>query len=180
MVRPGVEGASRFLGRLWRLGLAVAEQAAGVAPYAGGELPEGLKALHAKTHETIKKVSEDTGDKFQFNTAIAAIMELVNQISLVEQDQDLAGEPARAAVLREAVEAAVVLISPMAPHIADELWQRLGHQGYLIDHDWPTWDEAALVREEKLVVVQVQGKVRSKLTLPAEAGDGRAGGRGPG
>ncbi|BEQ15766.1 leucine--tRNA ligase [Desulfoferula mesophila] len=167
----GVEGASRFLGRLWRLGLAVAEQAAGVEPFAGGELSEGLKALHTKTHETIKKVSEDTGDKYQFNTAIAAIMELVNQISLAEQDESLAGEPLRAAVLREAVEAAVVLISPMAPHIADELWQRLGHSGYLIDQAWPAWDEAALVREEKLVVVQVQGKVRSKLTLSADAAD---------
>ena len=167
----GVEGASRFLGRLWRMGLAVADQAAGVAPYVGGDLPDALKGLHTKTHETVKKVSEDSVDKYQFNTAIAAIMELVNQISLVEQDQGVAGEPQRAAVLREAVEAAVVLISPMAPHIADELWQRLGHQGYLIDHQWPTWDEAALVREEKLVVVQVQGKVRSKLTMPAEADD---------
>ncbi|MBU2470705.1 MAG: class I tRNA ligase family protein, partial [Proteobacteria bacterium] len=70
-----------------------------------------------------------------------------------------------------AVEAAVVLISPMAPHIADELWRRLGHEGYLIDHPWPSWDDDALVQEEKLVVVQVQGKVRSKLTLPADAGD---------
>ncbi|MBU4564335.1 MAG: leucine--tRNA ligase [Desulfarculus sp.] len=167
----GVEGASRFLGRLWRLGLAVAEQAEGVAPYTEGELPEALGALHTKTHETIKKVSEDSVDKYQFNTAIAAIMELVNQISLVEQDETVAGDPQRAAVLREAVEAAVVLISPMAPHIADELWQRMGGQGYLVNHAWPTWDEAALVREEKLVVVQVQGKVRSKLTMPADADD---------
>ncbi|MCF8042992.1 MAG: leucine--tRNA ligase [Desulfarculaceae bacterium] len=167
----GVEGASRFLGRLWRMGLAVADQAAGVAPYAGGDLPDTLKALHTKTHETIKKVSEDSVEKYQFNTAIAAIMELVNQISLVEQDESLADEPQRAAVLREAVEAAVVLISPMAPHIADELWQRMGGRGYLIEHGWPTWDEAALVREEKLVVVQVQGKVRSKLTMPADADD---------
>ncbi|MBU4276053.1 MAG: leucine--tRNA ligase [Proteobacteria bacterium] len=167
----GVEGASRFLGRLWRLGLAVADQAAGVAPYTEGELPEALGALHTKTHETVKKVSEDSVDKYQFNTAIAAIMELVNQISLVEQDETVAGDPQRAAVLREAVEAAVVLISPMAPHIADELWQRMGGRGYLIEHGWPTWDEAALVREEKLVVVQVQGKVRSKLTMPADADD---------
>ncbi len=167
----GVEGASRFLGRLWRLGLAVADQAAGVEPFAGGELPPELAGLHAKTHETIKKVTQDTGDKFQFNTAIAAVMELVNAISLAEQDEKLAGLDQRAAVLREAVEAAVILASPMAPHICDELWGRLGHQGYLIDHPWPAWDEAALVREEKLVVVQVQGKVRAKLTLPAEASE---------
>ena len=168
----GVEGASRFLGRLWRLGLAVAEQAEGVEPYAGGdELAPALAALHAKTHETIKKVTQDTRDKFQFNTAIAAVMELVNAISLAEQDQALMGLAGRKAVLREAVESAVVLISPMAPHVADELWGLLGHQGYLIEHSWPEWDEAALVQEEKLVVVQVQGKVRAKLTLPADATD---------
>jgi leucyl-tRNA synthetase len=167
----GVEGASRFLNRLWRLGLAVAEQAAGVEPYGGGVLSGALKALHAKTHETIKKVTQDTGSKFQFNTAIAAVMELVNAISLAQQDESLKGQPQREAVLREAVEAAVVLVSPMAPHVADELWSRLGHDGYLIDHPWPSWDEAALVQEEKLVVVQVRGKVRAKLTLPADAGD---------
>jgi len=167
----GVEGASRFLQRLWRVGLAVAAAAAGQAAYTGGELPAELKDLHRKTHETIKKYNEDVEERFQFNTAIAAVMELVNAISLLEQNPELADHPQRAAVLKEAVEAAVVLVSPMAPHLADELWERLGHGGFLIDHPWPAHDPAALVKDEKLVVVQVGGKVRARLTLPAEADD---------
>lgn len=167
----GVEGAARFLQRLWRMSLLVAEQAKGVEPFSGDGLSGGLKDLYAKTHETIKKVTGDITERFQFNTAIAAVMELVNAISLAEQDDKLAGEENRAAVLRLAVESAVVLISPVAPHIADELWQRLGHDGLLLQHAWPQWDEAALVKEEKLVVVQINGKMRAKLSLPAQADD---------
>ncbi|KMY65927.1 leucine--tRNA ligase [Desulfocarbo indianensis] len=168
----GVEGASRFLQRLWRVATLVAGQsAAGEALPANGLAEGPLKDLHAKTHETIKKVSEDIAERYQFNTAIAAVMELVNQISLVEQDEALAGAEGRAAALREAVEAAVTLISPMAPHIADELWERLGGEGFLIDRPWPVYDDKALVKAEKLVVVQVNGKKRAELTLPAEAGD---------
>ncbi|MCB2187346.1 MAG: leucine--tRNA ligase [Deltaproteobacteria bacterium] len=166
----GVEGAFRFLQRLWRLGLAVAREAQGVAAYAGeGQLPDALTDLRRKTHETIKKVTEDVTERFQFNTAIAAVMELVNLISLVQQDEALNDLPARGPVLREAVETAVTLASPMAPHVADELWRRLGNEGCLIQRPWPTFDPRALVQEEKLVVVQVNGKVRSKLTLPADS-----------
>ena len=98
-------------------------------------------------------------------------MELVNQISLVEQDESVADDAQRAAVLKEAVQAAVVLISPIAPHISDELWQRLGGQGFLIEHAWPGYDDKALIKAEKVVVVQVNGKKRAELSLPAEAGD---------
>ena len=98
-------------------------------------------------------------------------MELVNAISLAEQNPQLVGQPQREAVLRAAVETAVVLISPIAPHLADDLWHRLGHQGFLLDHPWPIHDPAALVQEEKTVVVQVGGKVRARLTLAAEAGE---------
>jgi leucyl-tRNA synthetase len=168
----GLEGASRFLQRLWRLGLAVAEGAKGVEAYSGGgELSGPLAELHAKTHDTIKRVTADAVAAMQFNTAIARVMELVNAISLAQQDQSLAGQNLREAVFREAVEAAVVLISPMAPHIADELWSRLGHSNYLIDQPWPSFDESALVKDEKLVVVQVGGKVRAKLTMAADADD---------
>ncbi|RJX35898.1 MAG: leucine--tRNA ligase [Desulfarculus sp.] len=168
----GVEGANRFLQRLWRLGLAVAEEAGGVAPYAGGgSLGGPLAELRVKTHDTIKRVTQDAVQAMQYNTAIARVMELVNAISLVQQDEALKGQPQREAVLREAIEAAVILISPMAPHIADELWRRLGHEGYLINQPWPAFDQAVLVQEEKLVVVQVSGKVRAKLTLPADADD---------
>ena len=168
----GVDGAHRFINRLWRLGLAVSEEAKGAKSFSGKVKLKGpLADLHAKTHETIKKVTDDVNNRFQFNTAIAAVMELVNLISLVQQNQDLEKDPNRAAVLREAMEAAVVLISPMAPHVADELWQRLGHEGFLIEKPWPEYDEAALVKAEKLVVVQVRGKVRAKLTLPSDADD---------
>ena len=163
----GVEGAHRFLGRLWRMGLAVAETPAGERP---GPCDGPLGELRRKTHETIKKVTEDT-DRFQFNTAIAALMELINQISLIEQDAALADDPRRAAVLREAVEAAVVLISPMAPHIADELWSRLGRSEFLLNVAWPVYDEAALVVAEKEVVFQINGKVRGKGMLPAQSDD---------
>jgi leucyl-tRNA synthetase len=166
----GVEGASRFLTRLWRLGLAVADEAKGVRPYAGGgDLAPELADLRRKVHETIKKYTDDVWERFQFNTAIAALMELVNQLSLAVQSEATLGHPARAAVLREAVETAVLLVSPMAPHMADELWSRLGNEGCLITHPWPGHDEAALAKAEKLVVVQVGGKVRARLTLPAEA-----------
>ena len=168
----GVAGVHRFLGRLWRLGLSVSEQAAGAEPYKGGaDLPAELKDLYAKVHETIKKVTEDALGRYQFNTAIAAVMELVNQISLVVQNQDISEHASRSAVLKEAMQTAVVLISPMAPHVADELWQRLGHDEYLIDYPWPEYDEKAMVKDEKLVVVQVSGKVRAKLTLPSDADD---------
>ncbi len=168
----GVEGASRFLQRLWRVSNLVAEQAKGVEVYAGGDIKSGpLKDLHAKTHETIKKVTDDIAERYQFNTAIAAVMELVNQISLVEQEESLNSDSGRLAVLKEAVQAAVVLISPIAPHIADELWQRLGGQGFLIHEPWPVYDEKALIKDEKLVVVQVNGKKRGELTLPAAADD---------
>ncbi len=167
----GVEGASRFLHRLWRVAAAVIDQAGDTAPYDGGGRPgRAMAELHRKTHQTIKKVTEDVAERFQFNTAIAAIMELVNQMSLAVQDQK-EDDPLRAAVLKEALEATVVLVSPMAPHIADELWQRLGHQEMLINHPWPQYDPQALVKDEKLVVVQVGGKVRAKLTLPADAAD---------
>ncbi len=168
----GVEGAARFLTRLWRLGLMVAEEAKGVKAYAGGGgLSPELADLHRKVHETIKKYTDDVWERFQFNTAIAALMELVNQLSLAAQSEASRGDPARAAVLREAVETAVVLVSPMTPHLADELWSRLGHEGCLIDHPWPSHDESALVTAEKLVVVQIGGKVRARLTLPAAAGE---------
>jgi leucyl-tRNA synthetase len=168
----GVAGVHRFLNRLWRLGRAIAAQSKGITAYQGeGELGGMLKELHAKTHETIKKVTDDAVNRIQFNTAVAAVMELINQISLAEQNQDIADDPNRAEVLREAMEAAVLCISPMAPHIADELWRAFGHEEYLINHAWPKYDEKAMVKDEKLVVVQVSGKVRAKLTLPAGADD---------
>ncbi|SMC24877.1 leucyl-tRNA synthetase [Desulfacinum hydrothermale DSM 13146] len=163
----GVEGASRFLGRVWRLVHDNLEGLQAAAPYDGrAEVGSTLQALHRKTHQTIKKVTEDIEQRFHFNTAIAAIMELVNQIYAV---QDKASQdPAYWPVMREAVETVVVLLSPMAPHIAEELWERLGRRPSIAKVPWPTWREESLKAEEILIVVQVNGKLRGRLTVPAD------------
>jgi leucyl-tRNA synthetase len=143
----GLEGMVRFLRRLWRVALEVAEQ-----PEKPAEGP-----LAHKTHETIGKVTDDIGRRFAYNTAIAAVMELVNEI---------ARDPA-APGARFAVETAVSLIQPAAPHIAEELWERLGH-ARLWEGPWPVADPAMLERETFELVVQVNGKVRDRLEVPAD------------
>jgi leucyl-tRNA synthetase len=167
----GVEGASRFLGRVWRLladhldQLRAAPVCAGSAP-----LPAELQELQRKTHLTIKKVTEDIRERFHFNTAIAAIMELVNQIyqTLENKIADASFWP----VLREAAETMVLLISPMVPHIAEELWHELGHTESILNAPWPTWKEEALQAERILLVVQVNGKLRSRISVAADATQG--------
>jgi leucyl-tRNA synthetase len=143
----GLEGMSRFLRRLWRVALEVAAQPP--AP------PEG--ALARKANETIVKVTDDIGRRFAYNTAIAAVMELVNEIA---HDPSAPGA-------RFAAETAVSLIQPAAPHIAEELWERLGH-ARLWEEPWPVADPALLQRETFQLVVQVNGKVRDRLEVPAD------------
>jgi leucyl-tRNA synthetase len=152
----GIEGMFRFLGRLWRLGLEVAE-----AGEVGGP-PEG--ALTRKAHETIAKVSDDIERRFQFNTPIAAATELVNEIYSAKDD------PEQAAAVRFATETAVSLIQPYAPHIAEELWLRLGHER-LWNTPWPEADPAYLRRETFELVVQVNGRVRGRVELPTDLTD---------
>jgi leucyl-tRNA synthetase len=117
-------------------------------------------------HRTIKKVTEDIDGSFHFNTAIAAVMELVNSISAFP-DKQSAPE-----VMREAVESVVRLLSPFVPHIAEELWQNLGYDDSLENSRWLVWDENALTAETLLIVIQVNGKVRGKVTVPADADKG--------
>jgi leucyl-tRNA synthetase len=145
----GVEGAWRFLNRVYRL--VDKHVTAGFA----GESPAELKQ---KTHATIKRVSEDV-ESFKFNTAIAAIMELVNAIY------------AATAVGRDAVESVVRLLSPMAPHLCEEMWQRLGHgeTEMLVTHPWPTWDDAIAAKKQIVYPVQVNGKLRGQLEAEPEA-----------
>ena len=152
----GIEGMFRFLGRLWRLGLEVVE-----AGPADGEL-EG--PLVRKTHETIAKVSDDIERRFQFNTPIAAVIELVNDTYVAKDDPD------QAAAVHFATETAVSLIQPYVPHIAEELWQRLGHER-LWNAEWPEADPALLERETFELVVQVNGRVRGRVEVPAELDD---------
>jgi leucyl-tRNA synthetase len=157
----GVEGANRFLKRLWRLVAEHMEQGAPVALEAGS-LSDDARALRRKTHETIAKVSDDMSRRLTFNTAIAAVMELCNDISRFDgnSDQDRA-------VRHEALRAAVLLLAPMVPHICHSLWQALGHQNAVVNECWPEVDETALVKDSIELVVQVNGKVRAKLDVPA-------------
>jgi leucyl-tRNA synthetase len=147
----GIEGMARFVRRLWRTVLAVA------AAERGGDGGEPGGPLARKAHETIARVSDDIGRRFHFNTPIAAVMELVNELAKADPS-----EPAA----RLAAETAVSLIQPYAPHVAEELWQRLGHER-LWDQAWPEADESLLERETFELVVQVNGKVRDRFDVDA-------------
>ncbi|SPJ14137.1 leucyl-tRNA synthetase (fragment) [Syntrophobacter sp. SbD2] len=166
----GVEGSFRFLSRMWRLASENLDALKSSGPCRGETpLDKDLAQLRRKTHQTIKKVTEDIRERFHFNTAIAAIMELVNLIHQVLDGRT--ADPTVWPVVREAVEAAIVISSPMVPHICEELWRILGHQELLLDTGWPKWDAQALKAEEMLIVVQINGKLRSKITAPADATD---------
>jgi leucyl-tRNA synthetase len=160
----GVEGASRFLRRLWK---AVEGHLAAGTPgqLDAASLPATQKDLRRKTHETIQKVSDDYGRRQTFNTAIAAVMELLNEVSRLADRAN----PQGLAVEREALETAILLLSPIVPHITQVLWQALGHKDIPLNASWPKVDESALVRSTLEVVVQVNGKVRSKLDAPVDA-----------
>ena len=159
----GVAGAHRFLRKLWK---AVATHLAKGQPAAldPAALAGPLKDLRRKTHETIAKVSNDCGVRQTFNTAIAAVMELLNEVGRVDDDS-----PQALAVEREALESAVLLLAPMVPHICHRLWRELGHSGAVIDAPWPAVDESALARDTIPVVVQVNGKVRAQLDVAVDA-----------
>jgi leucyl-tRNA synthetase len=161
----GVEGSYRFLNRVWKLvhdHLALIGTAGPVA--VESLTPEG-KDLRRAVHKTIRKVTEDIEERFHFNTAIAAVMELGNTVSSFRSKDD----PRQAAVIREALESIVLLLSPFVPHVTSELWERLGKSTPLADTAWPSFDAEAARDEELLVVVQVNGKLRGKVTVPASA-----------
>ena len=158
-----VEGSLRFLRRLWKM--VQSHQAKGpVSALDVTQLNNDHKTLRRKTHETIAKVTDDYERRYTFNTAIAAVMELLNYAAKSEEssEQDRA-------VLHEALEAAVLLLSPIVPHICTELWQALGNDLDIVDQPWPKADKAAMVQDEKLIIVQVNGKVRAKITVAASA-----------
>ncbi len=157
----GVEGCYRFLNRVWRAVYENLELIADSEPVSSVE-GEG-RTLRRLTHRTIKKVTEDIDGRFHFNTAIAAVMELVNAIyAFAEKER-------QPAVLREALETVVRLLAPFVPHFAEELWSCLGHAEGIERAGWPAWDTAALVEDVMVIVVQVNGKVRGKLTIDADA-----------
>jgi leucyl-tRNA synthetase len=167
----GVEGSFRFLHRVWRLVEDWAELLRSAEiPRKDADLPEELRALRRKTHGTIKRVTEDVENRFHFNTAISAVMELVNSLYTMEEKRK-DPDPRTAGVMREAVETVVTLLSPFVPHICEELWQVLGHADSVTQVSWPAYDEQALRDEEVLMVIQVNGKLRSRITVGAHASE---------
>jgi leucyl-tRNA synthetase len=168
----GVEGAFRFLGRIYRLVAQRAGAVAAAAPIARGDSEE-VRRIRQVTHRTLAKVTEDIEERFHFNTAISAIMEMVNQLYLVEDAAWSA--PGTAAALREAVEILLHMLQPFAPHLAEELWAGIGGKDLLCVRPWPEAD-AAIAREEQVeVAVQVNGKVRAKVTVGAGASQDEVG-----
>jgi leucyl-tRNA synthetase len=159
----GVEGANRFLKRLWRLCHELPLDAAPVE-LATASLSESARAVRRKSHETIQRVSDDYGRRQQFNTAIAAVMELINLLGKFDESS-----AAAIAVRREALDSALLLLSPIVPHITQALWQRLGHTGLIVDAGWPGVDERALQRDTVELVVQVNGKMRGKIEVARDA-----------
>lgn len=162
----GVDGAWRFLGRVWRLVLAAIERCGERQACTTTPADEQLKAFRSQLHNTIVKVTEDL-NRQSFNTAIAAVMEMSNgAIATFKGEDRLTGEAS--ALLWETAQVTVKLLHPYAPHMTEELWQRMGEQSLLSDTPWPLADAAALVKERVLIVIQVNGKLRSKLEVPVD------------
>ncbi len=163
-----VEGAARFLRRLWRL-VATHLENGGAAP---SQDPNTLawndaeKVLRRRIHETIVKVSDDIGRRYTFNTAIAAVMELVKELS---RWQERAENKIARSLLQEGIQTVLLLLSPIVPHITTVLWRALGHEQPLLDAKWPEADPAALQRDEIRLVLQVNGKLRGSVSVPADA-----------
>lgn len=163
----GVEGAFRFLNRTWRLfddyGDLIRD---GKSLTGGEELPSHLKNLRKKTHQTIMKVTRDIEDRFHFNTAISAVMELVNAVYLLPRPAD--DDAIARAVLQETMETILLLLNPIVPHFTAELWSLLGHDDYVTEALWPKYDPNVASEEEITIVVQVNGKLRSRITVMAD------------
>jgi leucyl-tRNA synthetase len=178
----GLDGSFRFLVRVWRLVDHWAETIGGEGmPTCGDDCTDAERALRRKTHDTIRRVTSDIEDRMHLNTAVSSLMELVNELYTFSL-QTAHGGPSRdgapigkvegpqtLAVLREAVDALVVMLSPFAPHTAEELWHMLGHAEGLTKATWPAFDAEIAKADEVVVPVQVNGKVRARLTMPADA-----------
>ncbi|PIU41804.1 MAG: leucine--tRNA ligase [Candidatus Omnitrophica bacterium CG07_land_8_20_14_0_80_42_15] len=177
----GVEGAYRFLGRIWR----VAEQITNhpPSPKASADVrrsfnkgghkfqltSEASKKLRRKTHQTIKRVTEDIEQGFHFNTAISATMELVNEIydAIQEAKEGLGDDP----TLKEAIKTVAILLAPFVPHISEELWRKWGNKESIFKLKWPAYDKSLIIEEELELVIQINGRVRSKILVPKDSSE---------
>ena len=165
----GVEGSARFLNRVWRLFYEQHHRLQNVKPLPFGTILDGdRKSLRQKVHKTIKKVTEDI-ERFHFNTAISAVMELVNEIYVSAIKDD--GDDDSRRVTREAVETVAILLSPFVPHFAEGLWEALGNGKSVFNTKWPDYDPEAVLEEEILIVIQVNGRLRDRMTIPASYGE---------
>ncbi len=165
----GVEGSARFLNRVWRLFYEQHLRLQNVKPFPFGAALEGEhKSLRQRTHKAIKKVTEDI-ERFHFNTAISAIMELVNEV-YVSEVKDRTDDISER-VMRESIETLVVLLSPFVPHFAEELWEALGNRESIIKTRWPEYDPEGVLEEEILIVIQVNGRLRDRMTIPVSYGE---------
>ncbi len=168
----GLEGSFRFLARVWRLVDQVSDLIRGkeIPSFHGLSVDDAERALRRKTHETIRRVTLDLDPRVHLNTAVSAQMELVNELyAFLNRAGD--ARPATLAVLEESIEALVLMLSPFAPHMCEELWEQLGHTGGVVAAGWPEFDEAVAKADEIVVPVQVNGKLRTRLTVPADSTD---------
>jgi leucyl-tRNA synthetase len=160
----GVEGAFRFLKRLWRQAYQHSESGGSASALDKSSLTEEQQSVRRQVHQTIQKVSHDMGVRTIFNTAIAANMELVNTLSKFTDDS-ANGK----AIRQEALEAIVLMLAPIVPHICHQLWLELGHQQAVVSVSWPEVDSSALEQDSIELVIQVNGKLRSKMSVSATA-----------
>ena len=182
-IDTGLEGAFKFLNRIWRIVSHLMPAVRDAPSPADMVIDADERALRRRTHVTIRRVTLDIDPRMHLNTAISALMEMVNDLSAFadrrgvrpgghdDEPPAVIDRQETAAVLREAIDALVLLVSPFAPHLAEELWERLGHRGGIAATGWPEWDEAAARDESVEIPVQVNGKVRGRVTVPAEAPD---------
>jgi len=167
----GVEGSNRFVNRVWRLAIECMDKIDTVAikPYQGAasDLKSAdAKNLYIKANQTIKKVTDDIDKSFHFNTAISAVMELVNTMYTLEIDK---ADPEMKSILLFCLENILLLLSPIIPHFSEELFEKMGNKGSILEQSWPDYRKDSLATDEVLVVVQVNGKLRAKFTMGADA-----------
>jgi leucyl-tRNA synthetase len=165
----GLEGAWRFLKRVWTIVDQIASLPKPAESFSPGasQLDAEQKSLRRRTHKTIEKVKADIDPRVQLNTAVSALMDLTNDLYKIGPRLSAGPGPADVAVAREAAEALVLMLSPFTPHICEELWELLGHSGGVVAAGWPAFDEAAARDESIEIPVQVNGKLRGRVTVPA-------------
>jgi leucyl-tRNA synthetase len=165
----GLDGSFRWLARVWRIAHQWAEAPAG--PIEVERLTDGERAIRRKTHDTIRRVTADIDVRKQFNTAVSAMMELVNDLYAFTDKQQETASPQAGAVVREAIDSLIVMLSPFAPHTAEELWEQYGHEGALSRATWPVYDAEIARADEIVIPVQVNGKLRSRITAAPSASE---------